>query len=59
METNVVYDSSSKRPGGFGFVTFTSVPEEKDKILEIDHFINGTKVSNFFFKFFRLIVNWL
>lgn len=43
LDANVVYDSSSKRPGGFGFVCFSKKPEEN--ILDIDHLIKNSKVK--------------
>ena len=44
FESTVVFDSSSKRPGGFGFVSLEYKPELQ-KVLEMDHWIRGVKID--------------
>jgi hypothetical protein len=54
IDSTVVFDSSSNRPGGFGFVSLEKV-KGVEKVLEKEHFIKGARVSEILRD--RLIVN--
>ena len=44
IDASTVFDSSSNRPGGFGFVVIKD-EGQKDSILAKDHYIKGVKIE--------------
>lgn len=44
IDSTVVFDSSSNRPGGFGFVSLERI-KGVEEILKKEHFIKGARVK--------------